>query len=423
MQMSLAASTQVLVSVDGEQRSVAIGELIDHYLPTKPDSADSHDVASVKGIQCVGVSPTETVAWADVTHVSRHPANGDVVTVTTSHGRVVRATASHSFLVREGNRVVCRRGSELVLGDGLPIIKDMPQCSTAKFPDSPVPLTHGAGRLVGVALSCEVSKRMLCFSSTDRAWASEILNDRVPRKGIYVKSHLDDRRDALGQIRVYKVSIYAPELCTWILTHFSTSASRMTSRLPAWILDAPIEFVAGLLQTYFDEQGDVGLAWLRCSASADLGTMLSLCLARFGIRTGLETNRISIPQCSVADFQERIGFSIGSKVIRLTRLVRQPSNVVYIPGMEHIFRALNINVERLTWETLMLCHQQAVRAGASQHLLDELDQAINANVWWDKIVSIQVEASDEMVYDFTVDESLQSFMLTNGMFVHNTLNT
>ena len=44
-------------------------------------------------------------------------------------------------------------------------------------------------------------------------------------------------------------------------------------------------------------------------------------------------------------------------------------------------------------------------------------------VWWDTVASIDnLGPSNEQVYDFTVDQNLQSFMLINGLFVHNTLN-
>jgi DNA-directed RNA polymerase beta' subunit len=45
-------------------------------------------------------------------------------------------------------------------------------------------------------------------------------------------------------------------------------------------------------------------------------------------------------------------------------------------------------------------------------------------ILWDPIVVIEkLGISDETVYDFSVEEELQSFMLTNGLFTHNTLNT
>jgi intein/homing endonuclease len=128
--MSMAYSTRVVVAVDGKKRVVQIGELVDRLVSVDRladrHAGPNHVVAQVAGLECVGVSPTERVAWTGVTHVSRHPANGDMVTVTTKHGRTVRATASHSFLVRAGGRVVARPGSDLVVGDSLPVAKDLP---------------------------------------------------------------------------------------------------------------------------------------------------------------------------------------------------------------------------------------------------------------------------------------------------------
>ena len=70
---------------------------------------------------------------------------------------------------------------------------------------------------------------------------------------------------------------------------------------------------------------------------------------------------------------------------------------------------------------LMRCREHALKFTVFAELVAELDQAIHADAWWDPIVNIEIEEnSTEMVYDFTVDERLQSFMLST--FVHNTLN-
>lgn len=241
----------MLVAIDGEPRGVPIGQLIDRYMP--PAEAGRHDVVAVTDLECVGVSPTEEVEWTRVTHVSRHPANGDMVTVTTKHGRTVRATASHSFLVRVANRVVARPGRDLVVGDSMPHVKETPAHATGTLPEAPALASASAELIPGV----------------------------------------DD-------------------LIRGLLDHAP-----------------PGDELRGLMRA-----------------------------------TGA------------------------------------------------------------TAETLLRCREHAVASGAPQQLVDELDQAINADVWWDPIVDIQVERdSREMVYDFTVDKRLQSFMLTNGVFVHNTLNT
>jgi len=233
-QMSCCGKTQVLVAIRGERRHVPIGDLVDRYLPPVTN-LDQHDVAPVVDLECVGVSPTEKVSWAAVTHVSRHPANGDLVTVTTKYGRTVRATASHSFLVRANNRVVTRSGGDLVTGDYVPVVKDMSSCTSGSSPKE-------FGRLV-------------------------------------------------------------------------------------------------------------------------------------------------------------------------------------VPGVDELVGRF-VDKHHVTLQMLIRYRGCADRLGASRELLAEFDQAIHADVWWDRVVGIDVErGSREMVYDFTVDEKLQSFMLSNGVFVHNTLNS
>jgi DNA-directed RNA polymerase subunit A" len=56
--------------------------------------------------------------------------------------------------------------------------------------------------------------------------------------------------------------------------------------------------------------------------------------------------------------------------------------------------------------------------------LNILKQAVNSNVIWDEIINIEVYTPDqtEYVYDFTVPDN-QTFMIDNGIIVHNTLNT
>ena len=393
--MSASYSTHVLVAVDGKLNSASIGSLIDSYLPPIL-SRGQHDVMPVSNLKCPGVSSTERVAWANVTHVSRHPANGDMLTVTTERGRTLKMTASHSFLVRDKNRVVQRTGSDLVLGDSLPIVKDLPS-NGGQVPDAP--LTRASGLFIGA-----------------------IVSDGVSEVGQHDESE-------------------------WLADWMADNSGRTSKTLPAWILDAPDEFVAGLLQAYFDEDGNVQPDGLCChSVSADLVTMLCLCLARFGIVTYVGTAgaayRITIPMCFAAKFQEHIGFTTERKAEKLAEVIKEGTHEIqaHIPGMDEVLEEVRSYIphgyiphscenfklrnRKITAKMLMRCREHAVKFNAPDELLSELDQAIHADVWWDPIVSIDIEEdSQEMVYDFTVDVSLQSFMLANGVFVHNTLNT
>tara|TARA_B110000046_G_scaffold177193_1_gene203687 strand:- start:996 stop:6944 length:5949 start_codon:yes stop_codon:yes gene_type:complete len=463
-QMSASHCTAVLVAVDGKTSATPIGALVDTYLPPVATS-DQHDIVHVCNLRCLGVSSTENVAWANVTHVSRHPANGDMLTVTTERGRTLKMTASHSFLVRDKNRVVQRTGSDLVLGDCLPIVKDLPMRNGVP-PWSPIPLDRATGRFVGAIVSeGTVADDTVAFANGDFDWATGILDEFGGATAM--KTHLRSYNSTgHGAAPAVEGAVHSPELASWVTEHFGHTSSNMT--LPAWILDAPDGFVAGVLQTYFDGDGNVQPEARRhrlcCRAeSEELVTMLCLCLARFGIVTyvdahkapagtrGATIRRVTIPIRFAAKFQEHIGFSGGRKAAKLADAVKEQEAVgapacleggagcPHIPGMGEVLEKVRPYVPPdgnmgsfetlqrktgITPQMLMRCRERAVEFNAPDELVAELDQAIDADVWWDPIGSIEIEKdSTEMVYDFTVDVDLQSFMLANGVFVHNTLNT
>ena len=467
-QMSACYYTSVLVAIDGKAETKTIGSLIDSYLP-EIKTNDQHDVMEVKNLKCTGISPTESVQWANVTHVSRHPANGDMLTVRTEHGRELKMTASHSFLVRQKNRVVATPGYTLKIGDCLPIVKDMPS-NDGILPISPVCLNKHTGRFIGaVVAEGTVNNATVTFDNSEHVWLIEIVKSFGQHTSMNTSAKRYVSQGSLGTKPMMKASVYNKEFAQWMAEHFGKTSFNKT--LPAWILDAPKDFVTGLLQTYFDGDGNVQTEKrhhrLCChSVSEELITMLSLCLARFGIPTyvGKEDyktpagnpgviNRLTIPMCFAAKFQEHIGFSIDYKVERLKYVVIEQEKEMmrgfqaYIPGMNEVLEEIreyippggNKNsfetllrkelrrIQRkpgITPKMLMRIRDHAENFKAPEYLLQELDYAIHSDVWWDPIISIEIEKdSKEMVYDFTVNQNLQSFMLSNGVFVHNTLNT
>ena len=442
-QLSVAADTEVLVRSHGVTRSIAIGLLIDSILPPLEDPIRQHDVSPVDGIDCVGVSSTEKVKWASVTYVSRHPANGTMLTVHTSKGRCVRATASHSFLVRDKNRIVATPGSTLSVGDMLPIVKNLPDVSLGAIPkDCPFELSESFGRLVGAIVAegmVHRDHRGVEFWCAPGGWCRHYIDDFVQQTEVV--AHVT------GEGITHTVMNHAA-LATWIGTHFGYTSRTMV--LPGWILDAPDSFVKSFLQAYFESDGGNGSkhAIQSQTVSYQLMVMVSLCLARYGIPSSQLKNEcvdgtvyiLRIHRCYTQDFLRRIGSLRQLKCTVLDQKeIVQPEcalndDVSRIPGMEDVFEKTHayidcVDISRevmmgVTPEMLLRSRMQAETNGAPNDLLVELDLALEAHVWWDPITSINAEEnSTEMVYDFTVQEDLQSFMLTNGLFVHNTLNS
>jgi DNA-directed RNA polymerase beta' subunit len=116
-QMSIRGTEHVMIRDNYGARSCTIKSVIDPHC----------DRGYSPQLQVLGVSPSGNVRWANVIGVSRHPANGIMLRVTTSTGKHVVATASHSFLTRDRlGMVVPIRGDSLNIGDVTPILNTYP---------------------------------------------------------------------------------------------------------------------------------------------------------------------------------------------------------------------------------------------------------------------------------------------------------
>ena len=468
-QLSLSKRDSVLVQQDNKTKSIEIGKLIDEYLPPITDPENQHDVMEVSNLKCVGVSPKENVKWTNVTHISRHPANGDMITVVTKTGRKVKATLAHSFLARKDNRVVPIEGYKLKIGDYVPCIQNLPK-GFGELDDMPIPLNRATGRFIGAVVSegfVVKSNNMLTnritFCQAEEKWISDILIEFT--KTTNIKHTITKRKQGNHLKRnfdyIYDGNVNNKNLAEWIVKNFGRTSHNKT--LPAWILDAPDEFVSGLLQTAYDGDGNIEIKprhhQIRYhSVSRELLVMMSMCLAKFGIPTSIQEEPgkkpsgeyrmiyvLRFPMGYVEKFNEHIGFFGEVKQSKLDELIKSRNegemrgNQFIIPETENIIKQVREHVKDapIRKEMARVCRkkgvslkmltrikEQAVEHNAPEKLIEELEQAIKADVFWDTITHIEIEKdSKEMVYDFTVNEELQSFALDNLLVVHNTLNT
>lgn len=89
----------------------------------------------------LSVSNTGQIEWKPVTGVTQHPPNGDMIRVTTSHGRSVEATCAKSWLVKsDDDTVVAADGSAIKMGVELPVARRLNYTVTA--PATILPLEH-----------------------------------------------------------------------------------------------------------------------------------------------------------------------------------------------------------------------------------------------------------------------------------------
>lgn len=165
---SVSYDTELLLKINDEIKIVQIGEFIDNYM-LKSSKVEDHPNDTKLGwinkediIYVPSVDENGNCDWQIVEAVTRHPViNEDgtntVLRVTTEDGREVVATKAKSFLrINEENKLVGCNGSDLKVGDYLPINQkayNMPQ-------------------LQYLDMSRILSKKEYCFSTEmNKAWS------------------------------------------------------------------------------------------------------------------------------------------------------------------------------------------------------------------------------------------------------------
>ena len=135
-QMSVAYESQHKIVIKNKQseefevKSVIMGEFCDELIATNLDKTfNTGHVNSVETLlsdleneyYIIGVSEDEKTSWNKISHVSKHPVNGQMMKVTTRSGRIVETTTSHSHLIRKDHKVVAIKGTEMVEGMRIPV--------------------------------------------------------------------------------------------------------------------------------------------------------------------------------------------------------------------------------------------------------------------------------------------------------------
>lgn len=114
-----------------EQIGEMLNALIEEYPQFTFNTGHANSVETLlDGIEdeyyIMGVdSKKEKTHWNKISHISRHPTNGDLVKVTTKSGRNVTTTLSHSHLIRDEQtqQVESIKGSDLKEGMRIPACK------------------------------------------------------------------------------------------------------------------------------------------------------------------------------------------------------------------------------------------------------------------------------------------------------------
>jgi DNA-directed RNA polymerase beta' subunit len=469
-QMSCVGDAFVNISSAKGNYAGPIGELIDQLLKQRADDViqigkDSVVLDLVNDMYITGVSNDEKTSWRRISQVSRHPANGGLVKVTTKSGRSTTATLTHSFLKRTEKGVEPVLGSDLRTGMRVPIatkVEQVPQSLLTEYKG--FTLDKAFGWLCGIYLADGSFNGNVVKICKIHPVVETAIRSLGSKYGWTISTHQYD-----GEYGPSKdTRIHSKDLKDFLLHEFGTGSYDKTISHVTY--SAPRDFQHGLLGGYFDGDGNVNADRQQIRAGSrskelirHVNRLLSYC-GFFGVMGEEQSVRIpgkimytvNILKKYASLFKERIGFNLEEKAAALESIIaymerddKHDTKELYdkIPAVGELIaatgKALDLpgqsrNYGRWTKKESVgrqtLIHYIDVFEAAAEEMKTAPNGIINNNiaalksaaysdVVWDEITSLEyLDDPKEFVYDFTVPGN-DSFMVDDAIIVHNTLNT
>lgn len=130
-QQSISPMERVLIRHNSMIKSYEIGEFIDSRLNEDDEyEKDNYMKIIEERYDILTISQDEKIEWKKINQISKHPTNGNLIKIKTMSGREVTTTLSHSHLKRCKGGVSPVLGSELKIGDRVPVMKYVPSIET-----------------------------------------------------------------------------------------------------------------------------------------------------------------------------------------------------------------------------------------------------------------------------------------------------
>ena len=456
-------NTKNISMVSGE-----IGKLCDNIIDEFPqytfntghhDSVETLLEALDDEYYIIGVDSEEKTHWNKISHVSRHPVNGELMRITTKSGRVVESTTSHSHLVRREQTVVPIVGADMKEGMRIPVAKHIDNTfinDTVNIGNENYKLDKLFGWFIGAYLAeGNINNNSICITNISQYFVNNVKEFAL-------------RFNKIGKERNYSgefgpatsTSFSHKELSEFIVKTCDNGS--FVKHVPDFAFLAPYEFKAGLIQGYFDGDGnfqnDEKHHQIRvCSRSKQLIKDIALLLNYFDIfgsiketfTRGSNIYNLSISPKYSIQYQTVIGSLVHEEKLQLLvdyinrenahdlsdeidkieglgEIIAKCGKVLKLPGQSRNYGRW-VKKETIGRRTLQK-YIQIFESHPENNLITEeltiLKQASNCHVIWDEIKKIEVWTPEqtEYVYDFTVPAN-QTFMTDYGVIVHNTLNT
>ena len=299
-QMSLTKneSIKVMEKKNGEVRiiSTTIGEFCDTIIKNNPSLTfntghhDSVETILQEEYYIMSVKEDETAEWCKISHVSKHPVNGRLMTVRTRSGRTVETTTSHSHLIRNNNRVEPITGSDMKVGMRIPVAKKIPNAfvnETINIGETEISLDKTFGWFIGAYLAeGSVNYNTISISNISQTF----VNNTKTFAALFGKEcKVYEKEGEYGHTTDTRFT------CSTVADLLTTTCGNgsFVKRIPDFAFVAPLEFKSALLRGYMDGDGnfntDKNHNEIRaCSRSKQLIKDIALLFNYFEIFTSLK---------------------------------------------------------------------------------------------------------------------------------------
>lgn len=443
-QMSVPSETQIIVELNGLMLNTTIGEFVDNTIKNKNghifvDNSGRHTIMEVRDkMRILSVSPDEKIGWREISKVSRHPVNGQMMCVKTRTGRSTKATLSHSFLKRTVNGIVPVEGSKLSIGDRIPVCSYLPESNCVVESIVISGMNIECDKLFGIF--CAISSYN--YKPNKQGYVINQYGNEIDRHMIYFLEKngiLYEKRDSIIIVKSIEMSVFINEK---FVNDFS------------YIYQMPLEFIRGYLECIIHFYGVVQMSRkqiviiMNCVRLMDIQNLLNY----FGVFCHFGEGEITIVRKYVPKFakefemlshekQAQINFILDTqkdtrecidyvdKIPAVGNLISDIGKRLNLSGNSRVYGRWKDteSIGRSTLKKYLNEFQGAMGRVDDDELklkIGLIEQAVYSDVIWDEIISIDYYDGDELeyVYDFTVPNA-ESFMVDNGIMVHNTLNS
>lgn len=472
-QNSAPFCAEMLLKKAGKIVKTTIGEFIENEMKNNDGVFcydDDNYIKQVSDIEVLTVSQNEQIEWKHVNELSKHPTNGDLVKIKTRSGREVTTTLSHSHLKKFEDSIIPILGSELKLGDRIPVIKQISNNNNDGDLDFILVSDYIDGELFDdeyIYINKTKLKNKIKLDKNFGWFMGACLSD----SNSYDEHSIDIinvNPEFEENIRQF-CSMYELEFKTTkeygenpgmkkITHHINCSALSMLMKklcnsgsdktLPSFIFETDTKFISSVIKGYMDGNSDIFKGKIRCrSVCKNLLVEFGLLFTYVGIFVKLHSsngiNHLLIEGDEyIKKYIREIGTDLFYKKEALRNLIGDvmSSYKEIIPNdvKKHIIRLssmLNVKMDGLHKNIGRYELGKFIKACKTQSILKckNIDEPLkyceisyNSDIVWDEITDIEIiKESDynyKYVYDFSVNGN-ETFALKSGIVVHNTLNT